>query len=51
MCYECKGFGHIATECANTIKKSREKKLMTITWRKDEDKESNSDEEDRTDDN
>lgn len=31
QCHECKGFSHIAAECANTLKSSRDKKPMNIT--------------------
>ncbi|XP_060973891.1 uncharacterized protein LOC133039102 [Cannabis sativa] len=39
QCHECKGFGHIQAECANTLKK---KKALTVTW-------SDSDEEEPSD--
>lgn len=41
----------MVTECANTSKNSMGKKAMNITWNEDEDKESNPNEENRTDDN
>lgn len=49
-CYECEGYEHIASECANTLKKSRQKKAMNITQSEDENRESNSYEEDIIDD-
>ena len=30
QCYECEGYGHIRTECANYLKK--QKKGLTATW-------------------
>ncbi|KAL2517285.1 Integrase catalytic domain-containing protein [Abeliophyllum distichum] len=47
QCHECKGFGHIASECANTLKKSHTKKAMNITWSEDDEKDSDEDEDDR----
>lgn len=41
----------IAAECANTLKKLRYKKAMNITQSEDEDRELNSDEEDRNNNN
>lgn len=38
QCLECKGFRHIAVECANTLKRSRDKKAISITWSEDEDR-------------
>ncbi|XP_040364450.1 uncharacterized protein LOC121049999 [Rosa chinensis] len=33
-CFACEGFGHIASKCANTLKKSKNKqnKAMNVTW-------------------
>ena len=42
QCRECEGFGHIQSECANTLKKN--KKCMIATW-SDNDSESSEDEE------
>ncbi|XP_061993283.1 uncharacterized protein LOC133711109 [Rosa rugosa] len=38
-CFACEGFGHIASECANTLKKSKNKrnKAMNVTWSDSED--------------
>ena len=41
QCRECEGFGHIQSECANTLKKN--KKVMTASW---SDKDSESSDED-----
>ena len=41
QCRECEGFGHIQSECANTLKK---KKVMTATW-SDQDSEQSDEEE------
>ena len=43
QCRECRGFGHIQAECANTLKRN---KNAYITTHSDSDSESNSDEED-----
>ena len=48
QCYECSGFGHIATECAN-LKKKKRGKAMAVTWSdsddlEEEDKSSDDDE-------
>ncbi|KAL2526707.1 Uncharacterized protein Adt_11761 [Abeliophyllum distichum] len=48
QCHECEGFGHIASDCANTLKKSHTKKAMNITWSDDDEKDSDEDEDDRT---
>ncbi|CAL8134942.1 unnamed protein product [Prunus armeniaca] len=43
-CYECEGYGHISTECANTQKKQNGKaKALNVTW-SDSDSESESEE-------
>ena len=42
QCRECEGFGHIQSECANTLKKN--KKVMAATW-SDQDSESSDEEE------
>ncbi|XP_061993585.1 uncharacterized protein LOC133711490 [Rosa rugosa] len=38
-CFACEGFGHIASDCANTLKKSKNKrnKAMNVTWSDSED--------------
>ncbi|KAL5808076.1 hypothetical protein ACOSQ3_028767 [Xanthoceras sorbifolium] len=41
QCYECGGYGHISTECANNFKKNKKGKAMKVSW-------SDSDEEDDT---
>ncbi|BBN67220.1 transposable element gene [Prunus dulcis] len=43
-CYECEGYGHISSECANTQKKQNGKaKALNVTW-SDSDSESESEE-------
>ncbi|KAL5764699.1 hypothetical protein ACOSQ2_017293 [Xanthoceras sorbifolium] len=32
QCYECQGFGHIASECANVQNKPKKGKALNITW-------------------
>ncbi|XP_050160387.1 uncharacterized protein LOC126633898 [Malus sylvestris] len=33
QCHECQGYGHIASECANTIKRKEKKnRAMKVTW-------------------
>ena len=34
QCFECEGYGHISSECANTLKKQKDSKnkAMHITW-------------------
>ncbi|KAB2625709.1 hypothetical protein D8674_017369 [Pyrus ussuriensis x Pyrus communis] len=33
LCHECQGYGHIASECANTIKRKEKKnRAMKVTW-------------------
>ncbi|XP_068315001.1 uncharacterized protein [Pyrus communis] len=33
QCHECQGYGHIASECANTIKRKEKKnRVMKVTW-------------------
>ncbi|KAL2461743.1 Uncharacterized protein Adt_45163 [Abeliophyllum distichum] len=50
QCHECEGFGLIASECTNTLKKYHTKKAMNITWSEDDEKDSDEDEDedDRT---
>ena len=32
QCYKCKGYGHVATECANKNKSFKKKKAFAATW-------------------
>ncbi|KAL5794584.1 hypothetical protein ACOSP7_003178 [Xanthoceras sorbifolium] len=32
QCYECQGFGHIASECANVQNNPKKGKALNITW-------------------
>ncbi|CAM8880240.1 unnamed protein product [Rhodiola kirilowii] len=44
QCMECRGFGHIQAECANTLKKKNSKSL-NVSWSDDETEESTKEEE------
>lgn len=37
QCYECKGYGHIAVECANKNKSKVKGKAIAATWDEDSD--------------
>lgn len=48
QCREREGYGHIASDCSNVLKKIHTKKATNITWSEEDEKESNFDEEDWT---